>query len=152
MTTTTSWKQTCRDCKRRVNPDTTVYTSRFGGGSYRRPGRYYRGHTCVRCIEPLIPYIAPNREQTGLDTRGDTSRYPASGLISNLITLINRGHSDLDEDRWRAKFPDGTFYTFAEWFPAPGGNRRRGTQSTGRARTRNPEGAAGDPRRDGLSA
>lgn len=48
--------------------------SRFGGGTYRRAGRYYRGSICAECVEELLGYVPADSGQT------QVSRYPVSAL------------------------------------------------------------------------
>ena len=108
---------TCRDCKRRVPYDQTAPVTRYGGGNYRRAGRGYSGQTCVNCIEAVVFYLDIDRKRGRLDTSRGVSRYDGSGLIYGLASLIDAGHSDLDEARWQEKYPDNLHHPFEEFFP-----------------------------------
>ena len=46
----------CRNCLRRRE---TFTASRFGGGNYRRPGRFYSSQLCLECAEGLLARIQP---------------------------------------------------------------------------------------------
>ena len=105
----------CRDCGRKVGLNQLESVSRFGGGNYRRGGRYFTGQTCVRCIEGTL-YYAEVRD--GKITGGDTSRYATYQLVYALARFVTRGVSDLDEDRWRAGFPNNLQITFEDFFTA----------------------------------
>lgn len=61
---------TCAHCKRRRE----VYScQRFGGGSYRRGGRYYRSSICGDCAVSLIRYLPYH-------AGGDSSGFSGSTL------------------------------------------------------------------------
>lgn len=45
----------CRQCEQRVDPSEVQHLSRFGGGTYRRPGRFYRAPLCNNCILDMAP-------------------------------------------------------------------------------------------------
>lgn len=109
-------KVTCRDCRRRVPADSVEVVSRMGGGTYRRASRWRDGQTCVNCIEGTLLYMRVREGKA--DTSVTTDRYSTRSLLQALSRLIARGHSDLDEHRWRAKFPDNRFETFEEYFTA----------------------------------
>lgn len=43
-------KRKCRECELSVPEEELHYASRFGGGNYRRPGRYYDSSICSECV------------------------------------------------------------------------------------------------------
>lgn len=111
------YKVTCRDCKRKVPFEDTQMTSRYGGGNYRRGGRWFHGQTCARCIEAALLYL--NAKDGQPVTFHNLAGYEVGGLLCSLNRLIASGRSDLDEDRWRAMFPDNRAYiTFEQFFEA----------------------------------
>jgi len=113
---TTEWEARCRSCGRRVHPLAACDVSRFGGGSYRRPGRWYRGQTCARCIEGAVVHIGVADGRFDYINHGGY-HFNARDLVGALITLINRGYSDLDEQRWREMYPDNRWVPFDQFFP-----------------------------------
>lgn len=50
-------KVTCRNCERRVEFTAAHTASRFGGGNYRRAGRYYPSTICTECVLDLAPRL-----------------------------------------------------------------------------------------------
>ena len=52
---------TCRNCGKRREVRSA---RRFGGGNYRRPGRYYSSSICQECAHDLLTNYPPNRGQS----------------------------------------------------------------------------------------
>lgn len=49
-----AWPGRCRRCNRKRD----VYpVQRHGGGTYRRPGRFYSSSICAECVVELGPYL-----------------------------------------------------------------------------------------------
>ncbi|SDH33130.1 hypothetical protein [Microbacterium sp. 77mftsu3.1] len=95
-------KVTCRECKTHVHYFLADATSRQGGGTYRRGGRFYRGHTCVGCVESAL--IHAMTRDGRLDTSRTSNRWSVSSLLRALTAFIYREVTDLDEGRWRARY------------------------------------------------
>lgn len=109
-------KVTCRECLRRRDYALTVTLRRQGGGTYRRAGRSYRGSYCVTCLEAMAQWL-PTRDDR-IRTGDSHSRIQVSSILSAIAEFIERGVSDLDEDRWRGQwYPSGRADTFDDYFP-----------------------------------
>lgn len=67
----------CRHCNR-VRTVTTC--QHFGGGNWRRPGRWYSSSICEECIDTLLPY-----EQEG---HHQISNWSLSGLKRAKAVLV----------------------------------------------------------------
>lgn len=63
----------CRNCMKK-RP--VVSIQRYGGGTYRRPGRWYRTSICRECVEQQAPYAAQVTH-----AGGTTSRYGAREIL-----------------------------------------------------------------------
>ena len=110
------YKVSCRECRRRRDARLVIRSSKSGGGTYRRGGRKYIGQTCLECIEHAAQWLSTRDGQIDR-TRADGG-YSASTILDGVAEFIERGHSDLDENRWRAMwFPDAHHQTFDEYFP-----------------------------------
>lgn len=69
---------TCRYCLRRRE---VVGIQRKGGGSYRRPPRWYRSSICQRCVEDLLRYA------------GETTRTVSGYSVSSLRDALAKFQS-----------------------------------------------------------
>ena len=114
--TRTMDKVTCRECLRRRDYELTVSLRRQGGGTYRRAGRSYRGSYCVSCLEAMSQWLPTQGDRI---RTGDThSRISVSSILEAIAEFIERGVSDLDEERWRAQWsPTGHHEEFDDYFP-----------------------------------
>ena len=91
--------------------------TKYGGGTYRRGGRAYSGQTCLSCVEADAQWLSTRDGE--IDRTSSHSRYNASSIVDAVATFIERGHSNLDEDRWRAMWlADGHHQSFDDYFPA----------------------------------
>lgn len=109
-------KVTCRECRRRRDPDLVTRVSKSGGGNYRRGGRQYAGMTCVDCIESEALWLM-TRDGEIDRTRADGG-YGNGTIVDTLAEFIERGRSDLDENRWRDMWhPEAHHQPFDEYFP-----------------------------------
>ena len=61
MSAMTYYITTCNECK--AHGVDTFSVSKFGGGSYRRPGRYYRAVICRFCIEEMMEYVTKTESE-----------------------------------------------------------------------------------------
>lgn len=108
-------KVTCRECLRRREYELTVTLSRQGGGTYRRAGRRYLGSYCVTCVESMSLWLPARDDRIGT---GSHSRIQVTSILDAIAEFIERGVSDLDEERWRAHwYPSGRPDTFDDYFP-----------------------------------
>lgn len=67
----------------------TFPASRQGGGTYRRAGRFYRGHICLHCAESLVRYALRNGVDS-LHAGATTSRYDTRSLMRGIADARQR--------------------------------------------------------------
>lgn len=112
---------TCTYCKRRRDVAVLHPISRYGGGNYRRAGRWYRGSICGECAQSLIPHISfrSARDSDGweLDTSLTTSRYPSYSILRIVARLVDAGEITMDAAHWRLLYQTRPSDAFGHHFP-----------------------------------